>query len=222
MSMKRNVSVALLSLMATGVLSGCAGGQIPQYQQQNSTVQTDRSSTDREAELQAEVDALRQEIDTLKNNQTANSQSGDTAGQTAQDDTSQSSASQQEGTKQESGTTQQSGTTQESQTSQQSGTSQQNGTTQGQASQNTTTNNNAAQPSQGYMASANVAISMEEAKSIALSRVQGATEQNMSIKLDFDDGWYVYEGEIMYNGMEYEFDIDANSGTILKWESERW
>ena len=72
------------------------------------------------------------------------------------------------------------------------------------------------------MASANVAISMEEAKSIALSRVQGATEQNMSIKLDFDDGWYVYEGEIMYNGMEYEFDIDANSGTILKWESERW
>lgn len=222
MSMKRNVPVALLSLMATGVLAGCAGGQIPQYQQQNSTVQTDTSSTDREAELQAEVDALRQEIDALKNNQTANAQSGDTAGQTTQDDTSQSSASQQEGTKQESGTTQQSGTTQESQTSQQSGTSQQNGTTQGQASQNATTNNNAAQPSQGYMASANVAISMEEAKSIALSRVQGATEQNMSIKLDFDDGWYVYEGEIMYNGMEYEFDIDANSGTILKWESERW
>ena len=36
----------------------------------------------------------------------------------------------------------------------------------------------------------------------------------------FITGWS--EGEIFYNGMEYEFEIDADSGNILKWEEERW
>ena len=65
-------------------------------------------------------------------------------------------------------------------------------------------------------------ISLEEARDIALARVEGATASNISIELDHDDGWYVYEGEIFYNGMEYEFEIDADSGNILKWEEERW
>ena len=70
--------------------------------------------------------------------------------------------------------------------------------------------------------SGNGRISMEEARNIALARVEGATASNISIELDEDDGWYVYEGEIFYNGMEYEFEIDADSGNILKWEEERW
>ena len=65
-------------------------------------------------------------------------------------------------------------------------------------------------------------ISMEEAIQIALERVPGATEQDISIELDRDDGWYIYEGDILYNRMEYEFEIDADTGTILKWEEERW
>ena len=65
-------------------------------------------------------------------------------------------------------------------------------------------------------------ISMEEAQNIALERVPGATAQDMSIELDRDDGWYIYEGDILYNRMEYEFEIDANTGNILKWEEERW
>ena len=68
---------------------------------------------------------------------------------------------------------------------------------------------------------ANVAISQEQAVQIALERVPGATEQNMRIKLDYDDGRYVYEGEIRYNYREYDFEIDANSGTILEWSEER-
>ena len=65
-------------------------------------------------------------------------------------------------------------------------------------------------------------ISLEEAQNIALERVPGATAQDMSIELDRDDGWYIYEGDILYNRMEYEFEIDANTGNILKWEEERW
>ena len=68
---------------------------------------------------------------------------------------------------------------------------------------------------------ADVQISLEEATQIALERVPGATEQNISIHLDFDDGWYAYEGDIIYNRMEYEFEIDANTGNVLKWEHER-
>ena len=30
----------------------------------------------------------------------------------------------------------------------------------------------------------------------------------------------VYEGELIYNGTEYEFKIDAATGTVLEWESE--
>ncbi|HJC74502.1 MAG TPA: PepSY domain-containing protein [Candidatus Mediterraneibacter faecavium] len=68
----------------------------------------------------------------------------------------------------------------------------------------------------------NVAVSLEEAQNIALKRVPGATSRNISIELDYDDGWYIYEGDIVYDGMEYEFEIDADTGNILKWEEERW
>ena len=69
---------------------------------------------------------------------------------------------------------------------------------------------------------ANVAVTREQAIETALSRVSGATEQDIRIELDRDDGVYKYEGDIIYNGMEYEFEIDANSGTILEWSEERF
>ena len=65
--------------------------------------------------------------------------------------------------------------------------------------------------------SAQVSISLEKAKSLALAKVSGATEQNIRIHLEWDDGRPVYEGEIYYNQMEYEFEIDANTGTFLEW-----
>ncbi|MCI8810676.1 MAG: hypothetical protein HFF84_11310 [Oscillibacter sp.] len=65
-------------------------------------------------------------------------------------------------------------------------------------------------------------ISEESAKSIALASVPGATTANVrKIKLDKDDGRWAYEVEIIYNGREYEFEIDAVTGKILKSESER-
>ena len=68
---------------------------------------------------------------------------------------------------------------------------------------------------------ADVAVSMDEAISIALGRVEGATEQDIRIELDYDDGRYKYEGEIIYQMREYDFEIDANTGTILEWSEER-
>lgn len=68
---------------------------------------------------------------------------------------------------------------------------------------------------------ADVAVSQEQAIQIALERVSGATEQDIRIELDYDDGRYKYEGDIRYNNREYDFEIDANTGTILEWSEER-
>ena len=65
-----------------------------------------------------------------------------------------------------------------------------------------------------------VAISEEEAKKIALEKVDGATESDIRIKLDNDDGRMQYEGDIFYDGTEYEFEIDASTGEIVKWETD--
>ena len=74
----------------------------------------------------------------------------------------------------------------------------------------------------GSGSSSGVAVSQDEAVQIALDRVSGATAQDVRIELDRDDGRYKYEGEIIYNNMEYDFEIDANSGTILEWSEERY
>lgn len=64
-------------------------------------------------------------------------------------------------------------------------------------------------------------ITIEEASKLALERVPGASEQDLKIELDYDDGIYTYEGDIIYNAKEYEFEIDANTGDFLEWKEER-
>lgn len=64
----------------------------------------------------------------------------------------------------------------------------------------------------------NTAISMEKAKQIALDKVPGASVKK--IELDTDDGRTIYEGELQKGNMEYDFEIDASTGAILKWESD--
>lgn len=64
-------------------------------------------------------------------------------------------------------------------------------------------------------------ISKEEASKIVLAKVEGATEQNLRIALDTENGQQVYEGEIRFHGMEYEFELNANTGDILEWSKER-
>ena len=64
-------------------------------------------------------------------------------------------------------------------------------------------------------------VSEATAKQTALARVSGATEKDIyEWKLDYDDGRPEYEGKIIYGGTEYEFTIDATSGTITEWDTE--
>ena len=62
-------------------------------------------------------------------------------------------------------------------------------------------------------------IGVNRAMNIALKKVPGANSSHMKeIHLDRENGRMVYEGEIYYNGQEYEFDIDAVTGDIVKWK----
>lgn len=64
-------------------------------------------------------------------------------------------------------------------------------------------------------------LTAEEAKALALAQVPGATESDIiEFKTDRDDGRIEYEGEILYSGMKYEFEIDGYSGAIRSWEVE--
>lgn len=65
-------------------------------------------------------------------------------------------------------------------------------------------------------------ISREKAVRIVLDRVDGADESDIhEMDLDHDDGQLVYEGELRYSGYEYDFEIDAETGEIIKWEIDR-
>lgn len=164
------------------ILSGCGMNRDVQR-----TQQPDDGSTQTEEELQAEIDALQQQIDELKNGQ-------QDAGSAADDGNTADSSQTTDSTQASDNSTDQTGDS-----------------------------TNRSHHSSGNSAGAsNVSITLEEAQNIALERVPGATVRNISIELERDDGWYIYEGDIEYDGMEYEFEIDADTGNILKWEEERW
>ena len=56
---------------------------------------------------------------------------------------------------------------------------------------------------------AGAAISEDEARATVVARVSGASASDVRLYLERDDGRLVYEGELIYNGTEYEFKIDA-------------
>ena len=68
--------------------------------------------------------------------------------------------------------------------------------------------------------SAQTAVSEEEVKNMVMERVPQAVEENIRMHLDYDDGRTIYEGSVICNGVEYDFEIDADSGEILEWEEE--
>ena len=65
-------------------------------------------------------------------------------------------------------------------------------------------------------------IGYAKAKSIALNHAGVSENQayDMDIELDDEDGKLVYEVEFKSNSMEYDYEIDAASGAILKHEAE--
>ena len=85
--------------------------------------------------------------------------------------------------------------------------------------------NEAAKPSGQKPAPSGAAqdIGYAKAKSIALNHagVSESKAYDMDIELDEEDGKLVYEVEFKSSGMEYDYEIDAATGTILKQEAER-
>ena len=70
-------------------------------------------------------------------------------------------------------------------------------------------------------ASTGTAITEARAREIALAQVPGASDSNIrKVELDRDDGRLEYEVEIIYNYMEYDFEIDASTGTIISRDAE--
>ncbi len=61
-------------------------------------------------------------------------------------------------------------------------------------------------------------ISVEQVKQIVSSQAPNATISK--IELDNDDGRLIYEGEMKEGYLEYEFEVDAQTGAILKWDVE--
>ena len=79
-----------------------------------------------------------------------------------------------------------------------------------------------AQSSQPAQPSGSADIDHAKAKSIALNHA-GVSENeayDMDIELDDEDGILVYEVEFKSGNMEYDYEINAATGAILKHESE--
>ena len=65
-------------------------------------------------------------------------------------------------------------------------------------------------------------ITEEEAKEIALEKAE-LTQDDVAfdrIELDFDDGVWMYEIEFIHGTTEYEIELCADNGEILKWEKD--
>ena len=70
--------------------------------------------------------------------------------------------------------------------------------------------------------SAPESISSDKAKQLALSHagVSASNAQRYHSKLDLEDGRRVYEIEFDAGGYEYDYEIDAKTGEILKFDKE--
>lgn len=79
----------------------------------------------------------------------------------------------------------------------------------------TTTQNNNQTPTTNQTATT---ITWEQAKKIALEKVPGG--KTTKLELDRENGRMVYEIEVVKNGVEYDFEIDATTGKIIKYDEE--
>ena len=66
-------------------------------------------------------------------------------------------------------------------------------------------------------------LTKDEAKKIALDKAGVTAEEATFTKarLDYDDGREEYEFEFFANGKEFDVDVDANTGRVVKFDVER-
>lgn len=61
------------------------------------------------------------------------------------------------------------------------------------------------------------AVTLEQARALVAERIPGAAASDVQIEQERDDGRDIYEGEVYYDRTEYEFEIDASTGSFIKW-----
>ena len=72
----------------------------------------------------------------------------------------------------------------------------------------------------GFSAVASAAITQDQAKAIVMKEVPNG--QITKMELDYDHGRQVYEIEVMDGNVERDFDIDAETGTIVKMDMDHY
>lgn len=64
-------------------------------------------------------------------------------------------------------------------------------------------------------------FTMDEAVTLIQENVPGSSAEDIRIWEERDDGWTLYEGNLYYDGVSYEFEIDPETGIIFNWSEER-
>lgn len=73
---------------------------------------------------------------------------------------------------------------------------------------------------ENYAPQTSTVVSEDTIKQTVLAKVPGASESDLKMRLETDDGRQQYEGTIIYDEMKYEFEVDAYSGAIREWDAE--
>ena len=63
-------------------------------------------------------------------------------------------------------------------------------------------------------------VSLEEAALLVQSKVPGSHAEDVEIWEESGDGRSRYEGELFFDGMKYEFEIDPRTGIIFDWNAD--
>ena len=63
-------------------------------------------------------------------------------------------------------------------------------------------------------------VSQEDAKVIAASKSPGSSREDIRIQEEGDDGRTRYEGWCQFDNMEYEFEMDPETGIIFDWNAD--
>ena len=63
-------------------------------------------------------------------------------------------------------------------------------------------------------------VSLEEAAAIAVGKVPGSSAADVTIWEESGDGRGRYEGELSFDGMKFEFEIDPQTGRIFDWNAD--
>lgn len=63
-------------------------------------------------------------------------------------------------------------------------------------------------------------VTEDEACQIAAAKVPGSSAGDVRIRRERDDGRERYEGQLFYDGIKYEFEIDPQTGIVFDWNAD--